>query len=54
MAYLLLPGANIGQLVHPGAKGRAFTNDEIELALGGAGTPRSRPAACGSSTTCRT
>lgn len=37
MAYLLLPGERTGQLVYPRAKRRAFTNDEIELALGGRG-----------------
>jgi len=37
MAYLLVPGERIGQLVYPGEKQRAFTNDEIELALGGRG-----------------
>jgi len=37
MAYLLLPGERVGQMVYPGAKRRAFTNDEIELALGGRG-----------------
>jgi len=37
MAYLLVPGERIGQLVYPGAKRRAFTNEEIELALGGRG-----------------
>jgi len=35
MAYLLSPGERTGQLVYPGAKRRAFTNEEIELALGG-------------------
>jgi hypothetical protein len=37
MAYLLVPGERIGQLVYPGEKQRAFANDEIELALGGRG-----------------
>jgi hypothetical protein len=37
MAYLLAPGERTGQLVYPGAKRLAFTNDEIELALGGRG-----------------
>lgn len=37
MAYLLAPGKRTGQLVYPGAKRHAFTNDEIELALGGRG-----------------
>ena len=32
MAYLLLPGDRTGQLVYPGAKGRAFETGEIELA----------------------
>jgi hypothetical protein len=35
MAYLLLPGERIGQLVYPESKRRAFTKAEIELALGG-------------------
>ena len=37
MAYLLLAGERTGQLVYPGAKRHAFTNEEIELALGGRG-----------------
>jgi hypothetical protein len=37
MAYLLLPGVRTGQRVYPQANGRAFTEAEIELVLGGRG-----------------